>query len=48
MQSPKISYLHVPACYNPKVFEMDDDIVLQYEITGDFMNADGKPKHTLD
>lgn len=29
----KINYLHVPAMYNPKVFEMNDDIILQYETT---------------
>ena len=28
----KINYLHVPAIYNPKVFELNDDIILQYEV----------------
>jgi len=30
--SMKINYLHVPAIYNPKIFELNDDILLQYEI----------------
>jgi len=29
----KVNYLHVPGIYNPKVFEMNDDIILQYETT---------------
>lgn len=27
----KVNYLHVPAKYNPKVFELNKDIILQYE-----------------
>lgn len=27
----KMNYLHVPHCYNPKVYELNDDIILQYE-----------------
>ena len=27
----KMNYLHVPQSYNPRVYELNDDIILQYE-----------------
>lgn len=31
----KMNFLHVPACYNPQVFQWNDDIIVQYECQKD-------------